>query len=253
MRPCKRIFATTGDDKRPPQEPLGKNGGKRRTLFIGALTLGFGLGVALFFSKGVALPCKVCYPAAWLSVILFALRDKACVPVACALLFSAAGDAAGAAHDFLLQMFFFALAHIAYICYFLRSARFSPRRSATAAVVGTGALLFLFLYIVPHVAQPAERTGVVLYAATLIAMLVSVLLYRGGFKPVFLSAALLFLYSDATIAWNKFVAPVPASVYRIMVTYYAAQYLFALSAVLRCRRKAVQKPAELPANGRPDS
>ena len=70
--------------------------------------------------------------------MLFALRDKACVPVAGALLLSAAGDAAGAVHDFLLQMFLFALAHVAYIRYFLPSAEFSRRRIAAAAVVGAG-------------------------------------------------------------------------------------------------------------------
>ena len=123
----------------------------KRQVFIGALTLGFGLSVALFFSTGAPLPCKVCYPASWLSLVLFAL------------LLSAAGDAAGAVHDFLLQMFLFALAHVAYIRSFLPSAEFSRRRIAAAAVVGAGLLLFLFAGIVPRVASSVERTGVALY------------------------------------------------------------------------------------------
>lgn len=116
MRPCKRTSPACGGGGSPDEPDDGKY---RRPVFIGALTFGFGLGVALFFSTGAPLPCKVCYPAAWLSLVLFALRDKACVPVAGALLLSAAGDAAGAVHDFLLQMFLFALAHVAYIRYFL--------------------------------------------------------------------------------------------------------------------------------------
>ena len=220
MRPCKRTSPACGGGGSPDEPDDGKY---RRSVFIGALTFGFGLGVALFFSTGAPLPCKVCYPAAWLSLVLFALRDKACVPVASALLLSAAGDAAGAVHDFLLQMFLFALAHVAYIRYFLPSAEFSRRRIAG---------------IVPRVASSVERTGVALYGTVIAAMLLSVLFYRGRYAPGFRVAALFFVFSDATIAWNKFVEPLPDATLRIMSTYYAAQYLFALLALAASSRKA---------------
>lgn len=198
MRPCKRTSPACGGGGSPDEPDDGKY---RRPVFIGALTFGFGLGVALFFSTGAPLPCKVCYPAAWLSLVLFALRDKACVPVAGALLLSAAGDAAG-------------------------------------AVVGAGLLLFLFAGIVPRVASSVERTGVALYGAVIAAMLLSVLFYRGRYAPGFRVAALFFVFSDATIAWNKFVEPLPDATLRIMSTYYAAQYLFALLALAASSRKA---------------
>ena len=44
--------------------------------------------------------------------------------------------------------------------------------------------------------------------------------------------------SAATIAWNKFVEPLPDATLRIMSTYYAAQYLFALLALAASSRKA---------------
>lgn len=223
MRPCKRTSPACGGGGSPDEPDDGKY---RRPVFIGALTLGFGLGVALFFSTGAPLPCKVCYPASWLSLVLFAL------------LLSAAGDAAGAVHDFLLQMFLFALAHVAYIRYFPPSAEFSRRRIAAAAVVGAGLLLFLFAGIVPRVASSVERTGVALYGTVIAAMLLSVLFYRGRYAPGFRVAALLFVFSDATIAWNKFVEPLPDATLRIMSTYYAAQYLFALLALAASSRKA---------------
>ena len=223
MRPCKRTSPACGGGGSPDEPDDGKY---RRPVFIGALTLGFGLGVALFFSTGAPLPCTVCYPASWLSLVLFAL------------LLSAAGDAAGAVHDFLLQMFLFALAHVAYIRYFLPSAEFSRRRIAAAAVVGAGLLLFLFAGIVPRVASSVERTGVALYGTVIAAMLLSVLFYRGRYAPGFRVAALLFVFSDATIAWNKFVEPLPDATLRIMSTYYAAQYLFALLALAASSRKA---------------
>ena len=223
MRPCKRTSPACGGGGSPDEPDDGKY---RRPVFIGALTLGFGLSVALFFSTGAPLPCKVCYPASWLSLVLFAL------------LLSEAGDAAGAVHDFLLQMFLFALAHVAYIRYFLPSAEFSRRRIAAAAVVGAGLLLFLFAGIVPRVASSVERTGVALYGTVIAAMLLSVLFYRGRYAPGFRVAALLFVFSDATIAWNKFVEPLPDATLRIMSTYYAAQYLFALLALAASSRKA---------------
>lgn len=223
MRPCKRTSPACGGGGSPDEPDDGKY---RRPVFIGALTLGFGLSVALFFSTGAPLPCKVCYPASWLSLVLFAL------------LLSAAGDAAGAVHDSLLQMFLFALAHVAYIRYFLPSAEFSRRRIAAAAVVGAGLLLFLFAGIVPRVASSVERTGVALYGTVIAAMLLSVLFYRGRYAPGFRVAALLFVFSDATIAWNKFVEPLPDATLRIMSTYYAAQYLFALLALAASSRKA---------------
>ena len=223
MRPCKRTSPACGGGGSPDEPDDGKY---RRPVFIGALTLGFGLSVALFFSTGAPLPCKVCYPASWLSLVLFAL------------LLSAAGDAAGAVHDFLLQMFLFALAHVAYIRYFLPSAEFSRRRIAAAAVVGAGLLLFLFAGIVPRVASSVERTGVALYGTVIAAMLLSVLFYRGRYAPGFRVAALLFVFSDATIAWNKFVEPLPDATLRIMSTYDAAQYLFALLALAASSRKA---------------
>lgn len=186
MRPCKRTSPACGGGGSPDEPDDGKY---RRPVFIGALTLGFGLSVALFFSTGAPLPCKVCYPASWLSLVLFAL------------LLSAAGDAAGAVHDFLLQM-------------------------------------FLFAGIVPRVASSVERTGVALYGTVIAAMLLSVLFYRGRYAPGFRVAALLFVFSDATIAWNKFVEPLPDATLRIMSTYYAAQYLFALLALAASSRKA---------------
>lgn len=206
MRPCKRTSPACGGGGSPDEPDDGKY---RRSVFIGALTLGFGLGVALFFSTGAPLPCKVCYPAAWLSLVLFALRDKACVPVAGALLLSAAGDAAGAVHDFLLQMFLFALAHVAYIRYFLPSAEFSRRRIAAAAVVGAGLLLFLFAGIVPRVASSVERTGVALYGTVIAAMLLSVLFYRGRYAPGFRrrGAALRLLRRDDRMEQIRGTAP----------------------------------------------
>ena len=132
----------------------------------------------------------------------------------------------------------FALAHVAYIRYFLPSAEFSRRRIAAAAVVGAGLLLFLFTGIVPRVASSVERTGVAPLRHGDRSHAPQRALLPGTLRPGLRVAALLFVFSDATIAWNKFVEPLPDATLRIMSTYYAAQYLFALLALAASSRKA---------------
>ena len=96
-----------------------------RTLCL--TTLFFAAGAALFFTKAAVIPYKVAYPVLLLSLSLFYLRLKPLIPVGAALLLSAVGDAAGAGGMFIPQMLFFALAHGAYMCYFLPQAQLAPR------------------------------------------------------------------------------------------------------------------------------
>lgn len=187
-------------------------------------TLFFAAGAALFFTKAAVLPYKVAYPVLLLALSAFYLRRKVLLPVGTALLLSAAGDAVGAKGLFIPQMSFFALAHVAYICYFLPRAKLAPR-AFSGVLIGV-LLLFLFVFIVPGADDPAERTGVAVYGIVIAAMLYSVLQYRGPYAAWFRLAALLFVFSDSVIAWNRFVAPVPCRTYVVMLTYYLAQYLF---------------------------
>ena len=183
-----------------------------RTLCL--TTLLFAAGAALFFTKAAVIPYKVAYPVLLLS--LFYLRLKPLIPVGAALLLSAVGDAAGAGGMFIPQMLFFALAHGAYMCYFLPQAQLAPRP---------------FVCIVPRAADPAERAGVAVCGLVIAGMLYSALQYRGAYAAWFRLAALLFVFSDSVIAWGRFVAPVPCRTCVVMITYYAAQYLFYLFAV----------------------
>lgn len=119
-----------------------------RTLCL--TTLLFAAGAALFFTKAAVIPYKVAYPVLLLS--LFYLRLKPLIPVGAALLLSAVGDAAGAGGMFIPQMLFFALAHGAYMCYFLPQAQLAPRPFVWPVL--TALLLFLFVCIVPRAADP---------------------------------------------------------------------------------------------------
>ena len=201
----------------------------RTSRILALTTLLFAAGAALFFTKAAALPYKVAYPVLLLAVAVFCLRRKTLLPVGTALLLSALGDAAGAKGLFIPQMLFFALAHGAYMCYFLPQAQVAPRPFVWPVL--TALLLFLFVCIVPRAADPAERAGVAVYGLVVAGMLYSALQYRGAYAAWFRLAALLFVFSDSVIAWGRFVAPVPCRTYVVMITYYAAQYLFYLFAV----------------------
>ena len=192
-------------------------------------TLLFAAGAALFFTNAAVIPYKVAYPVLLLSLSLFYLRLKPLIPVGAARLLSAVGAAAGAGGMFIPQMLFFALAHGAYMCYFLPQAQVAPRPFVWPVL--TALLLFLFVCIVPRAADPAERAGVAVYGLVVAGMLYSALQYRGAYAAWFRLAALLFVFSDSVIAWGRFVAPVPCRTYVVMITYYAAQYLFYLFAV----------------------
>ena len=192
-------------------------------------TLLFAAGAALFFTNAAVIPYKVAYPVLLLSLSLFYLRLKPLIPVGAALLLSAVGDAAGAGGMFIPQMLFFALAHGAFMCFFLPQAQVAPRPFVWPVL--TALLLFLFVCIVPRAADPAERAGVAVYGLVVAGMLYSALQYRGAYAAWFRLAALLFVFSDSVIAWGRFVAPVPCRTYVVMITYYAAQYLFYLFAV----------------------
>ena len=119
---------------------------------------------------------------------------------------------------------FFALAHVAYVCWFLPRAR--RRLRAVSLAVTVPLLVFLFAAIVPEAPFPAERIGVAVYGLVIAAMLYSALQYDGACAAGFRCAALLFVFSDAVIAWNRFIGPVPARTWIVMTTYYLAQYLF---------------------------
>ena len=184
----------------------------------------FVAGAVLFFTKAAALPFKVAYPVLLLGVSTLLLRRRELLPFGFAFLFSAAGDAVGAKGLFIPQMAFFALAHAAYVCWFLPRAQRTPRAASLAVTVPL--LVFLFRRHRPRGSGPGRtyrRRGLraghrrdVLFGASV----------RRAHAAGFRCAALLFVFSDAVIAWNRFIGPVPARTWVIMTTYYLAQYLF---------------------------
>jgi uncharacterized membrane protein YhhN len=76
--------------------------------------------------------------------------------------------------------------------------------------------------------QQALAPPVTIYMAVIAAMAISA---TGAGPAIAVFGAWWFLASDALLAWNKFVAPVPYAPVAIMVTYHLAQAGLALSLV----------------------
>lgn len=152
-----------------------------------------------------------------------------------ALLASAAGDWAGAEGSFIMQIAFFAVAHIFYIGDFASQAKgFARSRVALVAAYAIGMLCFLG-YVMSHIGYNIEFYAVGIYGVIILTMGITALLQTRQRKALYAIAAILFISSDSFIAYGKFVEPIPNGNTWVMTTYYAAQGLFMY---LMLRRKS---------------
>ncbi len=158
--------------------------------------------------------------------------------ISLALLFSALGDHFGSCGNFLAQMGFFALGHIWFIVYFISRyfKKVEPDRKLTGKAKGylamvifcaTVLLCVVFFRIVPLVPPGVLTIGVSIYAILICTMLVSAMLQRSS---LFALGAILFVFSDFILAWNKFVEPVSYRHYLVLVPYFLAQWLLFIRA-----------------------
>ena len=142
-----------------------------------------------------------------------------------AFLFSCTGDAMGAYGSFFGQMGYFALAHILLIWAFAEEL-WKVRKTLVGLAV-TAALVFAFALVIPKVPEPWLQIGCGVYAVLITAMFGLSLMQR---PPLCAIGAALFLISDMILSWNKFVGPVTAEKWLIMVPYYLGQLLIWLGA-----------------------
>lgn len=188
------------------------------------------LACALFFFSPVKLPHKITLTLASAFIASLWLCPW---QISLALLFSALGDYFGSCHIFLAQMGFFAVGHVFYVWFFVHRwlTKVEPDRKLTAKVKGqamvylllVAAILFVaFTKIVPCADAGVIRIGVCVYAVLISAMLFFSLMQRSSLYAL---GAVLFVFSDFILAWNKFVDPIQHSGLLIMTTYYLGQYL----------------------------
>ena len=188
----------------------------------------FLLFAVLFFSP-VKIPHKIAFTlgSAFLASLWLCPWQ-----ISLALLFSALGDYFGSCHIFLAQMGSFAAAHVFFVWYFVKRwiGKMEKKGKATAKSRGfvfmilflTAALLaVVFGKIVPCTPEGVIRIGVSIYALLISSMLFFALMQRSS---LFAIGAVLFVFSDFILAWNKFVDPIEYSRLLIMIPYYAGQF-----------------------------
>jgi alkylglycerol monooxygenase len=144
---------------------------------------------------------------------------------------SLAGDVLlmGSAKLFVPGLVCFLLAHLAYIALFRIGVGLFPRRGALAAtlLIGVGMYAFLWQGGLPVALRipVGAYIGVIACMAAQAIGRASVLRGRDPGASWVAVGACLFMLSDALLATNRFVSPLPLASLWVLGTYYAAQIL----------------------------
>lgn len=153
--------------------------------------------------------------------------------VVVALFFSVIGDVFLMLDDrwFVHGLISFFIAHVFYIVAFWDSFGLDIT-SQTSIIVAVSLFIFslwFFLFLLRFV---KEEGGVKLAVAVASYILViSVMMWSASLagSGILVVASLLFIISDAVLAYNKFRHPFRVAEHIVMVTYFTAQLLFAIS------------------------
>lgn len=122
----------------------------------------------------------------------------------------------------------FLLAHLTYICLFVRNRNAAKRIAAPRMAAVLAILVYstaLSVWIVPSVG--ALAVPVIFYICALTGMVSTAILARFR-RPWVTVGAILFLISDSLLAIHKFKTPVPLHDYLVWITYYLGQCGIAL-------------------------
>lgn len=203
----------------------------KSTLSSGVVITLFLLSAALYFFRG-AVDCNStlwfdftkALPVALLGITTWFAGSNKLLPIA--LLLSACGDIAGEHGALITQIGFFAAAHIAFICHFLRYRKISRGRVAATAIWAVIMLLF-GIFIVSHISSTTISIACSIYIIIIGSMVASTLFIDSKYRVWYIIAAFIFVFSDSCIAWNRFVEKFDGAGLAIMTTYFTAQLIFA--------------------------
>ena len=174
-------------------------------------------------------------PATTILILLVALTapaGKYKIPIVIGMLFSLMGDIflMLPSDQFLIGLICFLITHVCYIVAFLFDSRFGrplwPYLLLAAIAIAIFELLSAGI-------DPAMKLPVAIYAAALSFMTAQAIARNSQQKNrgslIAAIGAVLFLISDTTLAYDRFIAGFLAAHGMILVTYFAAQYLIAFS------------------------
>lgn len=145
-----------------------------------------------------------------------------------ALLASLAGDVFLLFPGFFIPgLVAFLAAHVAYIALFSMNVGLFPRWRPLLATLAIGALMYAFLWwggLPPGLRWPVAAYVVVIAGMAAQALGRAAVLGDAPARAVALGACI-FMLSDALLATNRFVTPLPLAQLWVLGTYYAAQIL----------------------------
>lgn len=138
---------------------------------------------------------------------------------------------------FIFGLIAFLLCHVFYIRAFVLDFKSEPVQKNPfliwAIIVFTAFCAGLFIYMRPHLG--VLQIPVLIYAIVISLMAMMAVsrfgrVNRFSFEMIFYGAVL-FLFSDSMLAYNKFVQPLPHAGLIIMASYMLAQYLIVLGSI----------------------
>ena len=196
-----------------------------------SVSLLFVFAAALYFCRGAFgcesqlwLDATKALPVMLLGVTTWLYGGSKLLPIA--MLLSAVGDIAGEHRAFLWQVGFFAAAHISFIAYFANKTSYKRERLWQLAVWVVVMLLFGG-FVISNIENIAFRIACSAYILIIGSMAAVTLFINSPKRWWYTAAALIFVFSDSCIAWNKFIDKFAHAGLVIMVTYFLAQLIFA--------------------------
>ena len=134
-------------------------------------------------------------------------------------------------HLFIYGLVAFLLAHIAFLIAFSREVKFPARLSLWLLYLTVFAAYFFFV-LFPTLSANLRLPVIVyvFFVSTMGAQAMGrFLIFKN--RPAVLAAigALFFLLSDSLLAFDRFRSPIPAAIYFVLIPYYLALWLIALS------------------------
>jgi uncharacterized membrane protein YhhN len=164
-------------------------------------------------------------PAISLAVLAFiAISGSRGKLLFASLLFCAAADVAlelAAGKYFVIGLGLFLIAHILLIVTFSRDFKFQISKIPVIVLLIVYSKMMGFV-LMPSLKEMAIPVYIYMAAITLMGIFASLRAAKNDFT---LYGAISFIVSDSIIAINKFMMPVPAADYAIMITYYLSLFL----------------------------
>lgn len=146
----------------------------------------------------------------------------------------------------------FLLAHVAYLVLFRQGLPWLPSRRALLAVAAVGLLMYAVLWL--GGLPPGLRAPVAAYVLAIALMAAQAIgrasVLRDGPSLLVAAGAACFMASDALLAMNRFVMPLPVSAFWVLSSYYVAQCLM-VAGMLRSGAALAGAPESPAAAGLP--